>query len=215
MHSEQKTEEWLLERLGHITGSRFDDVIAVGKRDGKPLASRKTAITEITLEILTNSPGPMWTSKATDWGKAHEPAARMAYEVRTGALCEVVGFIRHRKHPRIGCSPDGLIDHDGGWETKCPFNASVHLDTLLNGMPQGHMAQVQGGMFCTGREWWDFVSYHPMFPPEMQLYIERIYRNDAYIKDMEDRLLDAVGEIDDNVTRLLARYCGAVRLEAA
>ena len=71
----QKTEEWLLERLGHVTGSRFGDIIAVGK-NGKFLKSRETAITEITLELLTGSPGAMWTSKATNWGNEQEPHAR-------------------------------------------------------------------------------------------------------------------------------------------
>lgn len=202
----QKSEEWYLERVGNLTGSRFHDVSATSKRDGKPLASRKTAIVEITLEVLTGKPGAMWTSKATDWGNTYEAEARAHYEIKKGVMCEEVGFIRHPFHNQVGCSPDGLIDLDGGWEAKCPYTHAVHLDTLLNGMPDEHMAQVQGGMFCTGRQWWDFVSYHPDFPDGMKLYIQRIERNDAYIIEMEDKILNAVCEINLNVKNLLEKY---------
>jgi hypothetical protein len=204
--SEQKTEAWLLERLGSVTGSRFADVSAMDKSGKRFLKSRETAITEITLELLTGRPGAMWTSKATDWGNQHEPLARMAYEARTGAFCTEVGFIRHPKHMQVGCSPDGLLGKRKGYESKCPYTPTVHLDTLLNGMPEEHMAQVQGGMWCCDCDEWDFVSFHPLFPPEMQLYIQTIKRDEAYISDMAEKVLNAVAEINLNVRNLLAKY---------
>jgi len=204
-HVEQRSEQWYLDRLGCVTGSRFGDVIAVG-RNGQPLKSRETVITEITLELLTGRPGPMWSSKATQWGVEHEPEARMAYEVRTGHMCEEVGFIRHPLHQQIGCSPDALIPAKGGMEIKCPYTTAVHLQTLLHGMPEEHMPQVQGGMYCTKRDWWDFVSYHPDFPPEMQLYIQRIERDQQYIDAMEEKILTAIEEINQNVMTLCRKY---------
>lgn len=203
--SQQKTEEWLLQRLGHVTGSRFGDIVAVGAK-GQPLKSRETTIVEITLELLTGRPGPMWTSKATDWGNEHEPTARMMYEARTGSFCEEVGFITHEKHMQVGCSPDGLLDDNGGYESKCPYTPAVHLETLLHGMPKEHAGQVQGGMWICKREYWDFVSFHPQFPDEMQLYIERIERDDKYIAMLEEKVLEAVHEINKNVRDLLEKY---------
>lgn len=202
----QKSHAWLLDRLGCVTGSRFADVITMDKAGKKFLKARETAITEITLELLTGSPGAMWTSKATNWGNEHEPLARMAYEAATGAFCEEVNFIRHPKHMQVGCSPDGLIGARKGYESKCPLTPTVHLDTLLNGMPEEHMAQVQGGMWCCECDEWDFVSFHPLFPPQMQLYIQTIKRDDAYIADMEDKVLSAVAEINLNVKSLLEKY---------
>jgi hypothetical protein len=204
--SDQKSEAWLLERLGHVTGSRFGEVIAMDKTGKKFLKSRETAITEITLELLTGRPGAMWTSKATDWGNTHEPIARMHYEAATGAFCEEVGFVRHPKYMQVGCSPDGLLGARKGYESKCPYTPTVHLDTLLNGMPDEHMPQVQGGMWCCECDEWDFVSFHPLFPPGMQLYIQTIKRDDAYIADMGAKVLSAVEEINENVRALLARY---------
>lgn len=204
--SDQKSEAWLLERLGHVTGSRFGEVIAMDKAGKKFLKSRETAITEITLELLTGRPGAMWTSKATDWGNQHEPFARMAYEAATGLLCEEVGFVRHPDHMQVGCSPDGRIGPRKGYESKCPYTPTVHLETLLHGMPEEHMPQVQGGMWCCECDEWDFVSYHPLFPPGMQLYIQTIKRDEAYIADMASKVLSAVEEINENVRELLARY---------
>jgi hypothetical protein len=206
MSAEQKSEAWLIERLGSVTGSRFGDIIAMDKTGKKYLKSRETAITEITLELLTGRPGAMWTSKATDWGNAHEPMARMAYEAATGAFCTEVGFIRHPKHMQVGCSPDGLLGGRKGYESKCPFTPTVHLATLLNGMPDEHMAQVQGGMWCCDCDEWDFVSYHPLFPEGMQLYIQTIKRDEAYIADMSSKVLSAVAEINLNVKTLLSKY---------
>jgi hypothetical protein len=204
--NQQGTEAWLLDRLGHVTGSRFADVMAMDKSGKKFLKSRETAITEITLELLTGSPGAMWTSKATNWGKEHEPHARLAYELETGEICQEVGFIRHPRHMQVGVSPDGLIGKRKGWESKCPLTPTVHLETLLNGMPDEHMAQVQGGMWCCECEEWDFVSYHPLFPTEMQLYVQTIKRDQAFIDDMENKVLNAVAEINLNVKNLLQKY---------
>lgn len=202
----QKTESWMLERLGSVTGSRFHEVIALDRSGKKFLKSRETAITEVTLELLTGKPGAMWTSKATNWGNEHEPLARMAYEAATEAFCSEVGFIRHPKHMQVGCSPDGLIGERKGYESKCPLTPTVHLDTLLHGMPDEHMAQVQGGMWCCDCDEWDFVSYHPLFPKPMQLYIQTIKRDEAFIADMENKVLDAVAEINLNVKTLLSKY---------
>lgn len=206
MSAAQKSEEWLLERLGAVTGSRFADVITMDKAGKKFLKARETTIVEITLELLTGRPGAMWTSKATDWGNAHEAEARMRYEAETGAFCEEVGFIRHPQHIQVGCSPDGLIGARKGYESKCPYTPTVHLDTLLHGMPDEHMAQCQGGMWVCDCDEWDFVSFHPAFPPGMQLYIQTIKRDDAYIADMEAKVLSAVEEINGNVKALLEKY---------
>jgi len=205
INCEQGSEDWILQRLGHITGSRFGDVIALDKTGKRFLKSRETTIIEVTLELLTGQPGPLWTSKATAWGKHHEPYARMAYEAHTGEMCNSVGFVKHPKYLQIGCSPDGLMNNKG-WEAKCPYTTAVHLNTLLNGIPPEHMAQVQGGMWCCELDEWDFVSYHPQFPKPMQLYIETIKRDQEFIDDMEIKVLSAIEEINENVSKLLNKY---------
>ena len=205
--AQQGTEAWLLERIGHVTGSRFHDVMARDKSGKNFLKSRETAITEITLELMTGKHGAMWDSKATSWGRQHEPMARMAYEAKTREFCNQVGFVTHKRHMQVGVSPDGLIEGKRkGWEAKCPYSPAVHLWTLLNGMPPEHLPQTMGGMWICDCDEWDFVSFHPLFPEPMQLYIQTIHRDDTFIDRMAVDVLSAVEEINSNVRTLLERY---------
>ena len=50
--------------------------------------------------------------------------------------------------------------------------------------PPEHKAQVQGSIWTTEREWWDFMSYWPKLPP---LRV-RVYRDEDYIKSMSDEI---------------------------
>ena len=131
-------------------------------------------------------PYPSYQSMEMKFGTEHEPWARIAYEARTGNTVLQIGFIPHVEI-MSGCSPDGLIGFDGGIEIKVP-NTATHIDTLLNGMSREHLPQIQGGMWITGRQWWDFVSFDPRMPERYQLYTWRVQRDDAYIELLEIRV---------------------------
>jgi hypothetical protein len=60
----------------------------------------------------------------------------------------------------------------------------VHLQTLLTGLPKEHQEQIQGGLWVTGRQWWDFVSFHPDFPPHLRLYVKRVQRDESFIQGL-------------------------------
>jgi hypothetical protein len=177
----QNTPEWLAARAGKITASRMADVMAFGKRDGKPLKARQDYIGDIVAEILTGEPKAQTRAAPLDWGHDVEAAARAAYEAETGEIVVQVGFVGHPLLPYIGCSPDGLIGADGQTQIKCPANAAVHIETLRSGMPEDHIPQVQGELFVTGRGWSEFVSFDPRMPPHLRLYRQRIERDQKYI----------------------------------
>lgn len=181
---DQNTNEWREARAGKITASRMCDVLAFGKRDGKPLKSRQDYIGDIVAELLTGEPKEQVKARPLDWGHDVEAAARAAYEAETGEIVQQVGFMAHPLLPYIGCSPDGLIGSDGQMQIKCPNNPAVHIATLRDGMPEEHIAQVQGEMFVTGRAWSDFVSFDPRMPEHLRLYRQRIKRDDAYIEQL-------------------------------
>lgn len=178
---QQNTQEWRDARAGKITASRMCDVLAFGKRDGKPLKARADYIGDIVAEILTGEPREQVRAKPLDWGHDVEAAARSAYEAETGLIVVCTGFVTHPLLPYIGCSPDGLIGADGQMQIKCPQNPAVHIETLRSGMHDEHMPQVQGELFVTGRQWSEFVSYDPRMPEEHRLYRQRIERDEAYI----------------------------------
>ena len=184
----QSSIEWLMDRCGKVTASRFKDVIDTLK-NGKPGAARERYLWEVVIERLTGKPTEHYTSTAMQWGTEREVFARIDYEAKTGAFVTETGFIPHPSIDLCGGSPDGLIGDDGGIEIKCPFNSAVHLGTILNGMPEDHMAQVQGLMWITGREWFDFVSFDPRMPAELQMYVQRIPRHNEFIVNMEYKII--------------------------
>ena len=185
----QSSIEWLMERCGKVTASRFKDVI-VTLKSGKPGAEREKYLWETVIERLTGKPKEHFTNDAMAWGTEQEVFARIDYEARTGAFGTETGFIEHPTIDLCGGSPDGLVDDDGGIEIKCPWNSAIHLATWLNGMPEEHMAQVQGLMWITGRQWWDFVSYDPRLQDAgLSLYIQRIPRDEEFIQAMSEKIV--------------------------
>ena len=185
---EQRSDEWHQQRCGKITASRFIDVLSVLK-NGKPSQARQKYMREIVFEILSGVPKQSTSAQALKWGSEIENYAREAYEVESGNIVQNSEFIIHPEMEFVGGSPDGLINDDGGLEMKCPYDESTHVQTLLDGMPEEHYAQVQGTLFVTGRKWWDFVSFDPRQAEPYRLYIQRINRDDIFIESLKTALI--------------------------
>ena len=196
--SAQQTSEWLEARLGCCTASNFSDVLAKG--EGK---MRKAYLRRVIAERLTGKPLDSWSNSHTDRGNEQEPMARLSYEAKSGYLVKEVGFI---KHPVLmaGASPDGLIDHDGGIEIKSVI-PTVQIETIeKGGYPTCHKAQIQGSLWITGREWWDFVSYSADLKEHLQLYIFRVERDEEFILILESEVIKFLKEVDDSYNKLMA-----------
>jgi putative phage-type endonuclease len=194
---EQRTEEWFKQRLGKVTASKIADVIAKTKTGVS--ASRENYSTQLTLERLTGQQAEFYTNAAMEWGTATEPQARSAYEVYREVLVDEVGFIDHPTILMSGASPDGFVGEDGLVEIKCP-ESKTQMETLLTQkVPNKYMPQMQWQMACTGRKWCDFVSYDPRMPQNLQIFVQRVERNDLYIKMLEDEVKIFLEEIDQKV----------------
>jgi len=198
----QGSPEWLQARCGLATASCFADVLATLKSGGEA-ASRKNYRAQLIAERLTGVPADSYVSTEMKWGTEQEPFARIAYEATTGNIVLEVAFIRH---PELmaGASPDGLIGEDGQMELKCP-NTATHIDALLKGMDPGHIPQIQGNLWMSGRKWCDFVSYDPRMPERMQLYVQRIERDDKYIANLESEVRKFLVEVDKVIAELEAK----------
>jgi hypothetical protein len=197
--NEQGSEEWLQDRLGHVTASCFADVMAKGQG-----LTRLKYLRRLVAERLTGKPMESYYNRHMERGNEQEPYARMAYEAMTGNIVQETGFI---KHPSImaGCSPDGLIDDDGGVEIKSVL-PTVQIETIERGTyPVEHAAQIQGSLWVTGRKWWDFVSYSPDLPECLRVYIYRVEPQIGYIANLQDEVIKFLAEADEMQNRLLAR----------
>lgn len=199
---EQRTHAWLMARVGMVTASRFKDVLARLK-SGAPAQARKDYLVEVVCERLTGEPTQRFVNSAMQWGTEMEPHARDAYVKRTGRGVDEVGFV---KHPELaaGVSPDGIVELEGLIEIKCPSTAN-HLDTLLNGMPEQHLAQIQGQLWVTGYDWCDFVSFDPRLPRGLDLHIQRIERDQGFIDHLDNEVRRFIDEVDAMVTSLQGR----------
>lgn len=193
---EQNTPEWLEARSGIVTASAFAKVLAQGK-DGGSSVGRRDLLLKLAGEILTGQPAPEgYRNSDMDRGHEQEPQARALYALRRGTPTRV-GFLRNG---RKGASPDSLVGSDGGLEIKCAI-PSVQIDRLLKDrVPPEHVVQVQGTLWVSEREWWDFMSYCPGLPP---LFV-RSYRDDAYIA----RLAAAVDAFNDELDAIVGSIRG-------
>jgi predicted phage-related endonuclease len=113
-----------------------------------------------------------------------------------------VAMITHPTIEAAGASPDGLVGDDGLLEIKCP-NSSTAIDTLLTQTVLGkYITQMQWQMACTGRKWCDFVSFDPRLPTELQLFVKRVPRDDAYIQMLEKEVVQFLTELDGKIKKL-------------
>ncbi len=168
----QRSPEWHAIRLGKLTGSCVAEAFAT-RKDKQEAAGRRNTRLRLALERITGKPQENgYESKAMQRGAELEAAAIAAYEAETGVFVEPVGFIEHDTL-LSGCSPDGLTT-DGGTEIKCP-EISAHYAYLRGGLPNEYYLQCVHGLWLTGREWWDFVSFHPDFPEPLRLKRTRIH----------------------------------------
>ena len=192
---EQGSPEWLASRLGRPSASMFSNLITTS---GKPSSSAKKYIAEMVAERLTGRSKPFYTNDHMERGNFLEPEAREAYEFITDLEVVETGFILHDSE-EFGCSPDGLVANDGGLEVKCPSDG-VHAGYLIDGkVPTKYYQQVQGCMWVTGRDWWDFMSYHP----EMPHLLVRMERNEEFIEAMATEVNKAVETIVKETERLV------------
>jgi hypothetical protein len=193
---EQGSDEWIRARCGIPTASEFSTVLAKGKSGAESL-TRRTYLHKLAGEIITGRPAESYSNAHMDRGHEMEPEARRLYEFTFDAEVTQVGFIRCG---RVGCSPDGLIGADGGLELKSKLPHLMVATILRGDLPPEHKAQVQGCLWVSNREWWDFAAYWPGFP----LFRVRAYRDQAFIDELEKEVDRFNDELDAIVERVRA-----------
>lgn len=208
----QGTEQWHLDRLGKVTGSRADCVSAKS-RDGKSEGvTRANYRMDLVLERLTQKPAaPTFVeNEAMQWGNEQEPASRMAYERIRGLDITQSGFV-YLPTIAAGTSVDGFVEDAGRrgfWESKSPKSKN-HYAYLRGGvLPTEYAPQVVHGFWVTAADFCDFQSFDPRMPEKLQTFITRIERAavEKQIEAHERAVLQFLMEVDaeEQQMRLLA-----------
>lgn len=186
----QGSPEWLQARAGVITASRFADArsrLTKTCKTGKPGDPSTAAIRYAWTIAMERVAGKPVDSSFETWqmrrGVDLEPAARMAYEARTGFMVQESGLVL-TDDSVFGYSTDGFVEDDGMVEIKCP--ASCDKLGAIWGHPEEaeteYIDQINGGLWITGRKWCDLIVYCPWLEPVgKELFVKRIERNDDAI----------------------------------
>ena len=194
LNDEQGSEAWLRSRLGKISASRVDSILTP---TGKPSAQADKYINELIAQRLSGDLPETYTNAHMERGNELEPSARALYELVNDCTVDLAGFCLHPDLP-AGFSPDGFVSDTGGLEIKCPA-PHTHVEYLRRGKaPTKYLPQIQMALWISGREWWDFMSYHPKIEP----LIVRVDRNEEYIDKLQQEVTKAAKLIDKEVERL-------------
>lgn len=207
--------EWVKARLGRITGTGANSMLAVPKKAGEGMRVNLTV--QLALERMTGrKTGKDFQSDAMRDGLQLEPQARFAYEKHTGRMVLQAGFLSHTDM-MAGASIDGYInDFEGLLSIKCPY-ASTHWDIVKNQTIElAYMRQIIHEQWLTGAQWTDFVSYCESFDDPLRLKVIRVPRNDDAIRQHDAAVRTFLTEVDAALQsmRALAGGIGAVLQEA-
>ena len=206
----QGSPEWMALRVGRIGGSRIADLLTEGRGGAESLIRRKYK-NELIRERLTGRKLETYKTPAMQRGIDLEPMARAWYEVKNNVFVDQVAIVLHPTIEGGQCSPDGLVDVTNSLiEIKVP-NPENHLDNILTNGKQleqyydqvmWQLACVPGSNGNEKREYCDLVSFDPEMPDHLQGFVKRIYRDDEYIKMMEDKVILFLQEIETIVNNL-------------
>ena len=194
---EQGSQDWLNLRLGIVTCSELDCLLVNGKGQAGFGAGAFTYMDTLIGERITGEAAdPFQGNRHTERGHELEGKARELYVARTEAELDQVAIILNHG---IGYSPDALIAADGLSEIKTKL-PKFQVGVILAGeVPKEHIAQCQGGLWVSEREWIDFISYWPGMP----LFIKRMHRDEAMIRTISERVKTFYELLDERMERVM------------
>ncbi|MCP4161188.1 MAG: YqaJ viral recombinase family protein [Deltaproteobacteria bacterium] len=182
----QGSSKWHGYRAGKITASNLGCVLA------RPDTKKYKEYLQKLIDYFEGIPN--FKEPEKPWfvpGKKTEPEARRFYEWKTWNDVIEIAYIQHPKYAFISCSPDGLIHDDGGLEIKCRTSITAHKKSVKSGLPSEHKPQVQGSLWISGRDWWDFQSYFKdPKTKEVKSHIHRVYPDQEYFKRLQEACLN-------------------------
>lgn len=197
----QGSPDWLQARVGVITASRFCDALDLTAK-GVPTAKHMIYAWDIARQRAGGSVPEIYQNAAMRTGQEQEPFARQAYEAKTGAFVEEVGFA-YTDDRKFGVSVDGLIDDDGVFECKTMVSSATLFKAVVDRDISEYRQQCVGAMWLLHRKWCDLTLWAPDLP--RPLFIERIQRDDNEIFELEAGLIKFERLVSELTAKLLAR----------
>ena len=198
---EQQSEKWFALRCGKLTASEMKLIITPTLKVAANDKSRQH-VWEIAAQRITNFVEPTYQSFDMQRGKEEECDAVILYHDNYAPL-ENCGFVTNDElgFP-IGFSPDALCGEDGFIEVKSrcqKYQTEMICDFVRAGkIPPEFAIQVQTGLFVTGRQWADFISYGNGMP----MAVVRVEPD----CEMQRAIKEAAIAFEKEVVENIARY---------
>jgi len=190
----QNTPEWDKIKNGVPSASQFDRMVTT---TGVRSKQREKYLYELAGERITGERKDVYKNAAMDRGHEREVESREAYEFINGVKVQTVGFCFFDEKREFGCSPDGLVGEDGGFETKDTL-PHIQIERLECGWSIAeHFQQVQGCLKVTNRKWWDIVSYSRGLP----LITNRLFRDEIFIQKLSVEIVMFVNDLNSLVKK--------------
>lgn len=207
----QGTPEWLEARRGVITGSKCKDARdykapnaeqkKAGAKRGDPSQKLLNYAYDLARERNGGMPPPVFVNDYMRKGTEEEPAARRAFETRTGLLVLEAGFIT-TDDDRFGVSVDGFIGDDGIIEIKTMVSSATLFNAYVEGNHDEYIDQCNMAMWLTGRKFVKLVLWAPDLAQPLRII--DIVRQDNVIDALEADLLQFKARVDKATTDLAA-----------
>lgn len=198
---EQGTEEWHQIRIARPTASRFKDILTNPRNKSDSMSqTAKSYLAECFAEWDLGGPVDGASSPWMERGNRQETEALdhyRAFLAPGGAEVKRVGFVTLGDDLLSpGCSPDALVGDDGGAEFKI-LAAKNHPKAMFDPgqFLKEHFAQVQGGLWITGRKWWDLVAYHPT----MKSVVHRVEPDEDFIANLEAKVAEFTAMLEERL----------------
>ena len=201
----QGTPEWHDLRRGVLTSTAIKTLITP---TGKLADNDKTRahVYEVAAQRITGRTEDNYMSFDMMRGHTEEILARDLYAKHYAPVIEC-GFITNDKLGfMVGYSPDGLVGEDGLIEVKSA-KAKIQVQRMADGlMPAEHYAQVQTGLWVTGRKWCDFISYSN----GMKMMVVRVDADPAYHDLIEQASTIFEAKVAEVITSYVANSNGFI-----
>jgi hypothetical protein len=194
---EQGSPEWHDIRRGVLTSTAIRTLITP---TGKLADNDKTRahVYEVAAQRITGRTEDGFQSFDMMRGHVEEILARDLYSKHYAPVTECGFVVNDSLGFPVGYSPDGLVGEDGVIEIKSA-KAKIQVQRIVDGgIPSEHIAQVQTGLWVTGREWCDFISYSN----GMEMMVVRVYSDPVY-----HALIEAAAQaFEAKVAEVIAAY---------
>lgn len=202
---EQRTPEWLAARAGIVTASQIGALITAKTIKPSTGETAQSLIARLAAERITGRVEETPQTWPMQQGVLEEPRARVAYMSTFDVDVAELGFMRRDwELGSLGYSPDGVVGDHGLIEIKTmsPYRHVKHASRAM--VPPEHMAQLQAGLFVSGRDWIDYISWCPGLP----MWTRRVVRDSVWQLTIQDVVEAAAQSIAETVRDFEAATAG-------